>query len=403
MIVDSIWYNIYKDTKNTTLLLWKYLEETHMFQIDRNNNQVKALEKKTFMELSFSEKGHLQEWIDKDSSILGENLLIIQKEFAGFTDTLERLDLLAVDKAGRLVLVENKLDDSGKDVTWQALKYVSYCASLSKSEIQNIYQQYLDKYKGGGDAKELLTEFLEKEDFGEVTINSNEHDQRIILVAANFRKEVTSTVLWLQNHNVDIKCIRVTPYQMEGELLLDSEQILPPPDTEDYQIKLGIKKHEESMIKEVVSERDAMRKSFWAEALPKLVEATDIYHNVSPTKDNWIVGASGHTGVSYNAIILLNGARAEVNISRASAEENKSIFDFLYKQKEQLDAEFGTGLKWERVDHKTLSKISISTNDIKLMNKSDWDRAIQFLSHNIFLLKKLFQKPIEKAVQILNK
>ncbi len=61
---------------------------------------------------------------------LGEELLIIQKEFDGFDETRERLDLLALDKQGSLVVIENKLDDSGRDVVWQALKYASYCSSL---------------------------------------------------------------------------------------------------------------------------------------------------------------------------------------------------------------------------------------------------------------------------------
>ena len=67
---------------------------------------------------------------------LGEELLIIQKEFDGFADTRERLDLLALDKDGRLVVIENKLDDSGRDVVWQALKYVAYCSNLTKAQIR---------------------------------------------------------------------------------------------------------------------------------------------------------------------------------------------------------------------------------------------------------------------------
>jgi len=75
----------------------------------------------------------------------GEELLIIQKEFSGFDDTKERLDLLALDKRGALAIVENKLDDSGRDVVWQCLKYASYCSTLSKTSIADIYQQYLDR------------------------------------------------------------------------------------------------------------------------------------------------------------------------------------------------------------------------------------------------------------------
>lgn len=45
------------------------------------------------------------------------------------------------------MIIENKLDDSGRDVVWQAVKYASYCASLSKAQIVEIYQQYLDQYE----------------------------------------------------------------------------------------------------------------------------------------------------------------------------------------------------------------------------------------------------------------
>ena len=35
----------------------------------------------------------------------------------------ERLDLLALDKDGKLVIIENKLDDTGREVVfWQAIK-----------------------------------------------------------------------------------------------------------------------------------------------------------------------------------------------------------------------------------------------------------------------------------------
>jgi hypothetical protein len=86
---------------------------------------------------------------------------VIQKEFAGFADTNERLDLLALDKQGSLVLIENKLDDTGRDVTWQALKNASYCSRLRTEDIHKIYQEYLTKTDpGGSTAPERIAEFL---------------------------------------------------------------------------------------------------------------------------------------------------------------------------------------------------------------------------------------------------
>lgn len=52
---------------------------------------------------------------------------------------------MALDKEGNLVIIENKLDDTGRDVVWQALKYTSYCASLSKPQVVDIYQRYLNQ------------------------------------------------------------------------------------------------------------------------------------------------------------------------------------------------------------------------------------------------------------------
>ena len=119
-----------------------------MYMINEQKNRLERLEEVTFSELGFRERKHLQEWIAKDPNVLGEDLLIIQKEFDGFSETRERLDLLALDKEGNLVIIENKLDDSGKDVTWQALKYASYCSSLTKEDIRNIYQDYLTRRRG---------------------------------------------------------------------------------------------------------------------------------------------------------------------------------------------------------------------------------------------------------------
>jgi len=83
-----------------------------MFKIDPTANRINPLEVKRFTDLGFTERKHLQEWLENYPQALaegdGEELLIIQKEFDDFDDTRERLDLLAI--------IENKLDDSGRDV-----------------------------------------------------------------------------------------------------------------------------------------------------------------------------------------------------------------------------------------------------------------------------------------------
>ena len=103
-----------------------------MFVVNNVDKTASKIKEISFKDIGLKERSDLQEWIANNPIILGEDLLIIQKEFDGFNDTKERLNLLALDKNGNLVIIENKLDDSGRNVVWQAMKYAGYCSSLKK-------------------------------------------------------------------------------------------------------------------------------------------------------------------------------------------------------------------------------------------------------------------------------
>ena len=370
-----------------------------MFLIDTQNKKAISLKKKSFIELRLSERNDLQEWIVDNPMILGERLLIIQKEFDGFSETNERLDLLALDERGRIVVIENKLDDSGRDVVWQALKYASYCATLTKSEICEIYQRYLGTH---GDAQGKIAEFYDEQDFESVHLNSVEGDQRIILVAANFRKEVTSTVLWLRNyHNVDITCIKIAPYIDGDKLYLDAEQIIPIQDAQDYQIRLTAKKQEETLSSKNEAARHKLNRSFWEKALPILRERTNLYINVSPTKDYWINDARGHPGISFGAIIKRDGARAELYIGTKDKAKNKGIFQKLRQIVEVENNNYGHKFDWHDKEDEKSCFVRLYYQDYGISDEEHWDDIIDFLADSIATLVDVFKPLLDETVKRL--
>ena len=87
--------------------------DPQLFRIDPSTHESEEVQEVDFTHLGFRERRNIQEWIAANPGILGEELLIIGKEFSGFDRTNERLDLLAVDVDGRLVVIELKRDDSG--------------------------------------------------------------------------------------------------------------------------------------------------------------------------------------------------------------------------------------------------------------------------------------------------
>jgi len=360
-----------------------------MFLVNKSSNEAISLEKKTFQDLGFKERKHLQEWVCKNTEILGEKLLIIQKEFSGFDDTNERLDLLAIDESGDLVIIENKLDDAGRDVAWQALKYVSYCSGLTKMDVKDIFQKYLDSQHIAESAERMLSEFLCVEDFSEAEINKG--DQRIILIAARFRKEVTSTVMWLLDHSIKIKCIKVTPYTLADNVLLDAEQIIPIKDAEEYVIKLANKKQEEYISKEKNQTRHQVRLKYWTKFLRVINDKSSLFRNVSPSKDNWLSCGVGHGGLAYTLVITGHFARVELWINRGTKEENKRIFDRILSHKQNIESILGNSLDWHRLDDGKGSRVALYLNDVNVFNEEDWDRMIEFMANNAIKFDKVFK------------
>lgn len=359
-----------------------------MFVINPIAKTIKGLEKKSFAELKFKERTDLQEWIESNPDCLGERLLIIQKEFSGFADTYERLDLLAIDKDGNLVIIENKLDDSGRDVTWQALKYAAYCSTLTKEQIEDIFQRYLFTKGIEKPASQLITEFFDEyATSGDVTLNKNK-SQRIVLVAANFRKEVTSTVLWLMNSNIPIQCFKATPYEYNDQLFLTLDQIIPIKDAQDYMISMAIKAQEELIHEEETKSRHQILIAFWAKFLDAINGRSALFQNSNATKDSWLVaGGADITQVYFWVVVNTKNAAVVLNFQRAT-DENKFLFDALHQHKREIETAFGAQLKWERMDSYKGCKLMFAKGPLSYANEKEWPAIIEFLIENLNKLER---------------
>ena len=278
-----------------------------MFVLDKDKKKLQKVDTATFSSQGFKERYDLQEWILSNPESLGEELLYIQKEFSGWDDTNERLDVLAIDKDGNLVVIENKRDDSGRDVTWQALKYASYCYGMHKDDIVNVYQQYLDNYHPGENSQRNILDFLGKTDWDEVAVNQ---DLRIIMVSGFFPKEVTSTVMWLlTRYNMKIECCLVSQFVFENQIFVSIAKIIPPKGTEEYMIKMAEKFQNYQNDQSEIKESSLLRREFWTQLLNSMNEKTMLFANISPSKDGWLTASSGLPG--GGSILILGKSTPE--------------------------------------------------------------------------------------------
>lgn len=371
-----------------------------MFRVDRDGNQLEKLNSRSFSDLNIRERDHLQEWVANTPEALAEDLLIIQKEFDGFADTKERLDLLALDKNGCLVVIENKLDDSGRDVTWQALKYVAYCSTLTQKGILEIYQKYLDRFSRNENALENLCEFLEVEDLDEVVLNPT-NEQRLVLIAANFRKEVTATVLWLLAHKVKAQCFRVVPYSFEDELFVDLQQIIPTPEASDFMIGMAEKDEEEKSVRGAQRRSEKLRVAFWTQLQEDLLRRDiKLFTNRTATTDRSFTCSTGVSGCRFGFVLNNKEALVALWFNRPNPTENKQLFDEVIAERSSIEKQFGSELNWLRLDDKRSSRVAFA-HDFDSYNESSWPDIINWYCEHINKLERAFAEPLARADQRL--
>ena len=209
-----------------------------LFRVSPESRETHQLDEVEFAALGFQERRDIQEWVAANPSILGDDLLIIAKEFSGFDRTNERLDLLAVDSTGALVIIELKRDDSGEDVHWQAIKYASYLRNVAPDNIAQMLASYV------GISQEEAEEQLRRH-LGAEELTGLNYEQRIVLASHRFAPEVTSAVLWLNDKMGAplITCVTLTPYKETetSALYVQANTIIPVPGAAQYVIGIGDK------------------------------------------------------------------------------------------------------------------------------------------------------------------
>ncbi len=229
-----------------------------LFVVSEDLNNIEKIESQSFVSLKVWERTHIQEWIRKHPDILGEDLLIVNMEFDRFEGSRDRLDLLALDRRGNLVVVELKRDSFAGHADLQSIRYAAMISTMTVEQLLERYVDYHKKVTGEEVSQEQLrstiNDFVTLEDFEELSSRP-----RIILCSEDFSQEITTTVLWLRGFDLDISCVRLTPYRSEGKIILVPEKIIPLRESEQYITRVQEKEEQRQESKRVNLTQEELR------------------------------------------------------------------------------------------------------------------------------------------------
>ncbi len=211
-----------------------------MFKI--NNNRLVPIERTTFARLGLRERQDIQALLKQQIDAISPETLIVAEEFGDFEDSRRRIDLLGIDKNANLVVIELKRTEDGGHMELQAIRYAAMVSTLTFEKLAEIYEKYLSENHLEKDATEDLLEFLEWSEMDEEQFGQ---EVKIVLASAEFSKELTTSVMWLNDFGLDIRCVRISPYTIDEQIFLDIQTVIPIPEVADYQIRIREKKHKE--------------------------------------------------------------------------------------------------------------------------------------------------------------
>lgn len=130
--------------------------------------------------------------------------------------------------------------------------------------------------------------------------------------------------------------------------------------------------------------RYALRRRYWAFALPYIQQAHDdgtgrgCFSGCTTSKENWLSGFFGIGGFNISCIANYNQARVDLTLANANKERNKEAFDYLFAHKSEIEATLGGQLEWLRSDNTKGSYILIRLEGVSIENEADWTQMAKF-------------------------
>jgi hypothetical protein len=207
-----------------------------------SSSKIETLAETSFAAAGIHERADLQRLLRTQIEIISPDTLIIAEEFGDWQDSKRRIDLLGLDKNANLVVIELKRTEDGGHMELQAVRYAAMVSAMTFSQVVEAHEKFLSKYRIAEDAQERILKHLGWDDPLE---DEFAQDVRIVLASAEFSKEMTTAVIWLNQRELDVTCMRLKPYKDGDGVLLDVQQIIPLPEAEDYRIKIREKNERE--------------------------------------------------------------------------------------------------------------------------------------------------------------
>ena len=147
---------------------------------------------------SLDQERRLEDLLARDIAIASPNWLVIGRQvraLGGF------IDLLAIDRDGKLIVIELKRDRTPRDVVAQLFDYASWVKTLDESDIPQIYSDYRERFlKGGAESFDVAY----RTRFGVKAVPQNLNESHELVIVASALDDSTERIVTYLSETWDV-------------------------------------------------------------------------------------------------------------------------------------------------------------------------------------------------------
>ncbi len=337
-------------------------------------------------EIKLENEALLEQQIVKDISILNAHWLLIGQQVT--TDFGKKIDLLAVDASGSVIVIELKKDRTPRDVVAQAIDYASWVETLSSDRLSRIYAEFAGKQCL---SSQSLDEAFRQKFSSVLSDDDLNSSHQMVIVAAELDASTERIITYLNDKaSVAVNAVFFSVFEDNGHQYLSRAWMIDPLETEEHAVNTSAKGHWNGEFYCSFGAgpgsrnwEDAIEYGFVSGGGGRWYSKTLL--GVSPGDRLWVnIPGTGYVGV---AEVTANAVMADEFISDDMTLKGS------YARAEDVgedNAEFFVGVKWLHTEtqNSAFSEVGLFGNQNTIARPRDkkWDHTVERLKQ-VWMIK----------------
>lgn len=227
---------------------------------------------------------NLEDWIEKDTTILGDDLLLIGRQ-------VNSIDLLFLDRNGNTVIAELKREKTPRDVVTQIIEYASWVENLDYEDLKRITEK---TYK---QPEALKPKF--KERFDEELPDTLNEKHKMVIVAAGLDDSTRRIVEYLTERGIQMNIAIFHYFEDNGSKYMARTFLIEPSKLEEREI-FGRKRKPIIMMEEFVKNYEIAGVGELAKKIKDIYDKGEDWNVRLYTSSLGLVTYDGRISIAFN-------------------------------------------------------------------------------------------------------